>query len=66
MNRISLFAAGLLASGGVFAAPVDLSTLTAAVDLTTVISGVVAVGALLMAPSVAKYAVGSIRRMFPK
>ncbi|MBS1188814.1 MAG: hypothetical protein H6R10_606 [Rhodocyclaceae bacterium] len=48
------------------AAGVDLTTLTAAVDVSTVTAGVVAVAAILMAPSVAKYAVNAIRRMFPK
>ncbi|MBS1188815.1 MAG: hypothetical protein H6R10_607 [Rhodocyclaceae bacterium] len=44
---------------------VDLSLLTNAVDVSSVVAGVVSVGALLMAPAVAKYAVNAIRRMLP-
>lgn len=68
MRKIQALAlAGLTAfAASVNAAPVDLTALTDAVDLSTVIAGVVAVGALLMAPSVAKYAVNSIRKMFPR
>ena len=63
-----LVAASVLALAGVpaFATGVDLTSLTAAVDLSTVIPAILAVGALLMAPAVAKYAVSSIRRMFPR
>jgi len=52
--------------GFVFAAPPDLSTLTAAVDLTTVGAAILAIGALLMAPQIIKYAVSAVRRMFPR
>lgn len=46
--------------------PVDLTSLTAQVDLSTVLAAILAVGALLMAPQIAKYAISAIRRMFPK
>ncbi|MRR17870.1 MAG: hypothetical protein EG826_15590 [Deltaproteobacteria bacterium] len=65
--RKSVVAGGAAAAAGsTFAAGVDLSPLTGAVDLSTVIAGVVAVGALLLSPQIAKYAVSSIRRMFPR
>lgn len=66
MRKFLASLAGFGAAVPAFAAGVDLTSLTAAVDLSTVIPAVVAVGALLMAPAVAKYAVSSIRRMFPK
>jgi len=55
-----------LATVSSFAAGVDLSSLTGAIDLSTVVTGIVAVGALLMAPQIAKYAVSAIRRMLPR
>lgn len=50
----------------VFAVGPDLSSLTGAVDLSTVGTGILAVAALLMAPRVIKYAAQSIMKMFPK
>lgn len=57
----------VIASGatGAFAAGVDLTSLTSAVDLSTVVPAIIAVGAILMAPKVAKYAVNVVQRMFP-
>lgn len=49
-----------------FAVGPDLSSLTGAVDLSTVGTGILAVAALLMAPRVIKYAAQSIMKMFPK
>lgn len=49
-----------------FAVGPDLSSLTGAVDLSTVGIGILAVAALLMGPRVIKYAAQSIMKMFPK
>ena len=54
-----------LSSAGAFAAPIDLSTLTAAVDLTTVTIAIIAIGALQMVPGVARYATRVIKKFFP-
>lgn len=43
----------------------DLSALTDAISLGTVVAGIIAVGALKMAPKLARYAVTAIGRMFP-
>lgn len=66
MKKLVLASIAATLGAPAFAVGVDLTSLTAAVDLSTVIPAVVAVGALLMAPAVAKYAVASIRRMFPR
>lgn len=49
-----------MAGVGAHAAPIDLSTLTGAVDFSTVITGIVAIGALLMGVAVAQVAVRKI------
>lgn len=64
-QKFVAFVASLGFGSMAFALPVDLTALTDAVDLTTVIAALLAVGALLMAPAVAKYAVSAVRRMFP-
>lgn len=49
-----------------FAVGPDLTDLTSAVDLTTVIAAIMLVGGLKFAPQIAKYAVSTLSRMFPK
>jgi len=58
----------LVAGGQAFAVavPPDLSTLTGAIDLSTVVTAIIAVAVLLMAPQITKYAISAVRRMFPK
>lgn len=59
--------AGLgLVSSGAQAAGVDLSTLTAAVDVSTVVPAILAVAAILIGVGVAIYAVRKVRGMLPK
>lgn len=48
------------------AVPPDLSGLTGAIDLTTVVAAIVAVAVFKFAPQITKYAVAAISRMFPK
>lgn len=71
MRFLQVLAAAFFAFLSLFAAPAfaagpDLTTLTGAVDLTTVGAGILAVAALMMAPRVIKYAAQSIMKMFPK
>ncbi|HQR02505.1 MAG: hypothetical protein JSR19_01400 [Proteobacteria bacterium] len=58
---------GLAASAASsFAAGIDLTPLTSAIDLTTVVAAIMAVAALKFAPQLTKFAVNSISKMFPK
>lgn len=70
MNQIRVFLVALLAMFANFAhavaVPPDLSTLTGAIDLSTVVTALLAVAVLLMSPQITKYAISAIRRMFPK
>jgi hypothetical protein len=71
MTKLSRIAgaAGLLgasASAFAVATPPDLSGLTGAIDLTTVVAAIVAVAVFKFAPQITKYAVAAISRMFPK
>lgn len=61
--------AGLLGSASsafAVATPPDLSGLTGAIDLSTVVAAIVAVAVLKFAPQITKYAIGAVSRMFPK
>lgn len=67
INRSTVALAGLAAvSAQSFAVGVDLTALTAAVDLSTVIPAMILVGSLLMAPAIAKYAIRAVQKFFPK
>lgn len=66
-QKIVIGATGLaLATGNAMAVGVDLSALTAAVDLSTVGTAILAVGAILMLPRITKYAVTTVLKFFPK
>lgn len=70
MKYVQMFFAAMLAllgfAGSSYAAatPIDMSPLTGAIDLSTVIAGILAVGALALGPDLAKYAFGKIKAMF--
>lgn len=55
-----------LAPLSAFAAPVDLSAMTGAVDLTTVSAGILAIGALMIVVGITIFGVRKIRKMFPQ
>jgi hypothetical protein len=57
---------GLLLVGNASAVGVDLSTLTGAVDVSTVSTAILAVAAILMGPRIVKYAVTTVMKFFPK
>jgi len=64
--KVASGAGGLVVAGSAFAVGPDLSTLTGAVDVGTVVTAILAVAVILLMPQITKYAVSSIRRMFPK
>lgn len=66
MKKFYAALAGITGSSMALAAPVDLTSLTAAVDLSTVTAAVLAVGVLVLSPQIAKFAVQTVRRFFPK
>lgn len=65
LGDITVASGTTLVAGQSFAAGVDLTSLTSAVDLSTVIPALLAVGAILMGPRIAKFAISSVQRMFP-
>lgn len=69
MHKKIAVAAGLAGSSVLsfaVATPPDLSGLTGAIDLSTVVAAIVAVAVFKFAPQITKYAVGAIAKMFPK
>ena len=54
----------LLSSGAASATGVDYSSITAAVDVSTVATAIVAMGALMVAPNVARWAVRKLAGFF--
>lgn len=55
-----------LIAGSAFAVGPDLTELTGAVDLSTVLAAIMLIGGLKFAPQIGKYAVITLQRMFPK
>lgn len=46
------------------ATPIDMSPLTGAIDVSTIITGILAVGAIALGPDLAKYAFKKIKSFF--
>ena len=63
-QKIALTATGLLSVGAANAAAVDYSPLASAVDVSTVAAALVAMGAVVLGPNVAKWAVAKIGSFF--
>lgn len=59
-------ALGLSFNAFAVAVPPDLSTLTGAIDLSTVAAAITAVAVIKFLPQITKYAVNAVSRMFPK
>jgi hypothetical protein len=67
MNRnikTGLIAAGILVATGAQADPVSYAAITSAVDVSTVATGIVAMGALMVVPNVARWAVRKLAGFF--
>jgi hypothetical protein len=64
-GRLALVAvAATVTAASSFAAAIDVTAMTGAVDVSTVVTGIVAMGALMILPSVAKWSVKKIATFF--
>lgn len=63
LNRAALAAAAATLSGGAFAVGTDYSSLTSAVDFSTVGTALLAIGAVIMVPKVVKWGVRKVLSM---
>lgn len=62
--KAGLIAAGILVATGAQADPVSYAAITSAVDVSTVATGIVAMGALMVVPNVARWAVRKLAGFF--
>jgi hypothetical protein len=62
-NRALLASAAALSSAGAFAVGPDFTTLTTAVDFSTVGTAILAIGALMVVPKVVRWGTGRVLAM---
>lgn len=63
-TRIIPIAVGLTAGGSIHAAGMDFSSITSGVDTSTIVTAIIAMGAVMMLPGVAKWAAKKLATFF--
>ena len=63
-NKLLVGSVIAVAAFSAYSAPIDFTAVTGAVDATTVVTAIVAMGAIMILPSVAKWAVKKVATFF--